>query len=142
MQKKTLDNQVHESVDMQKTFKAKLSITRKKLEAQRITHENRRILQRIQEVPPVYNHVEWEVAAKEREHTIKNMLLYPEVYEKRVQESSSTRRLPQLQYTASSDQLSSPLHASSSAQGFQFHADRTSRFPARSATAPSSYSPG
>jgi hypothetical protein len=46
---------------MQKVFKAKLSTTKKKIEAQKLTEENRRILHRIQEVPPVYNHIEWEV---------------------------------------------------------------------------------
>jgi len=34
---------------------------------QKITEENQRILKRIQEVPPAYNHLEWEEEAKRRD---------------------------------------------------------------------------
>ena len=108
VQKKTIDNEVHEFIKQQKVFKEKLSVTKKRIEAHRITEENRRLLQRIQEVPPVYNHTEWEAEARERENTIKNMLLYPEFYEKRLEETKyniHTRKLPSLPNSSSSSSL-------------------------------------
>ena len=96
VQKKTIDNEIHDFIARQKVFKAKLAEEKKKTEANRITDENRRILQRIQEVPPVYNHTEWEEQAIEREHIIKTMVVYPEFYQKRIEESKLVKKLPSL----------------------------------------------
>ena len=63
-------------------FKKKLSLTKKKMEMQKITEENQRILKRIQEVPPAYNHFEWEEEAKVHDKHKRGMAIYPEYYEK------------------------------------------------------------
>ena len=60
VQNKTIDNEIHKSVAMHSTFKKKLGLTKKRLEMQKITEENQRLLKRIQEVSPAYNHLEWE----------------------------------------------------------------------------------
>merc|ERR1719223_1025085 len=67
VQKKTIDNEIHESVATHATFKAKLGLTKKRLEMQRITEENQRLLRRIQEVPPAYNHLDWEEDYRRKE---------------------------------------------------------------------------
>ena len=82
VQKTTLDNQVHHSVEMHQKFKDKMRVTKKRVQIMKITDENQRLLRRIQEVPPAYNHLEWEEEAKEREHIIRTMALYPEYYER------------------------------------------------------------
>jgi hypothetical protein len=51
VQHKTIDNEIHKSVAMHATFKKKLGLTKKRLEMQKITEENQRLLKRIQEVP-------------------------------------------------------------------------------------------
>ncbi len=56
--------------------------TKKRHEIQRITTENHRMLKRIQEVPPAYNHVEWEEHARASEKNKRSMALYPEYYDK------------------------------------------------------------
>ena len=40
------------------------------------------MLKRIQEVPPAYNHVEWEEHARASEKNKRSMALYPEYYDK------------------------------------------------------------
>ena len=55
---------------------------KKKLEIQRITTENQRILRRLQEVPPAYNHAEWDEHARISEKNKRSMALYPEYYDK------------------------------------------------------------
>jgi hypothetical protein len=47
--------------------------THRKLELQRITQENQRLLKRIQETEPCYNHLTWEMEAKKREGYLRNM---------------------------------------------------------------------
>ena len=47
--------------------------TAKKLELQRITQDNQRLLKRIQEIEPCYNHLIWEEEAKKREIYKRNM---------------------------------------------------------------------
>ena len=42
-----------------------------------------RLLKRIQEVPPAYNHIKWEEDAKAAREIMKNMTLYPEFLELR-----------------------------------------------------------
>jgi E3 ubiquitin-protein ligase TRIP12 len=91
VQKKTLDNTVHESVAMHQKLKKKISITRKRIEMQKITEENQRLLKRIQEVPPAYNHLEWEEEARERELVKKQMALYPEYYDRLEKEKAQKK---------------------------------------------------
>lgn len=86
VQKKTIDNQMHESVAFHRYFKKKLGLVKKRIEMQKITEENQYLLRRIQEVPPAYNHLEWEESAKDRKTILKTMALYPEFYERLEQE--------------------------------------------------------
>jgi hypothetical protein len=82
VQHKTIDNEIHKSVEFHANFKKKLGLTKKRVEMQRLTEENQRMLKRIQEVPPAYNHLEWEEDARRKEHIKRCMALYPEYYEK------------------------------------------------------------
>ena len=91
VQKTSLDNQVHHSVEMHQKFKDKMRVTKKRVQMTKITDENQRLLRRIQEVPPAYNHLEWEEEAKEREHIIRTMALYPEYYERLDKEKERER---------------------------------------------------
>mmetsp|Transcript_12507 Transcript_12507/g.12925 ORF Transcript_12507/g.12925 Transcript_12507/m.12925 type:complete len:192 (+) Transcript_12507:56-631(+) len=45
----------------------------RRLELQRVTQENQRLLKRIQETEPCYNHLKWEEEAKKRAIYIRNM---------------------------------------------------------------------
>ena len=92
VQQKTIDNEIHKSVKMHAQFKAKLGLTKKRLEMQKITEENQRLLKRIQEVPPAYNHLKWEEEAKRNEHIKRCMALYPEYYEREDKEKAEKAR--------------------------------------------------
>ena len=70
VQTKTIDNEVNEITKLHVAFKKKLSLTKHKLELAKISEENQRILKRIQEVPPAYNHLEWEEEAKSKSKTV------------------------------------------------------------------------
>lgn len=72
MQQKTIDNE--NRVKMGKS----LTQTHRKLELQRITQENQRLLRRIQETEPCYNHLDWEEDFKRRQQYISNMSEYAE----------------------------------------------------------------
>jgi hypothetical protein len=89
VQSKTIDNQIQHSTAVHASFKIEMLKTKKRLEMQRITTENQRMLRRIQEVPPAYNHVEWEEHAKTCERNIRSMALYPEFYDKLDKEHGS-----------------------------------------------------
>lgn len=91
MQNKTIDNEIHKSVEMHARFKKKLILTKKRIEMQKLTEENQRILRRIQEVPPAYNHLEWEEDANRKEHIKRCMALYPEYYERLDKEKSEKK---------------------------------------------------
>lgn len=82
VQHKSIDNEIHKSVEMHAKFKKKLGMTQKRSQMQKLTEENQRILKRIQEVPPAYNHLEWEEDAKRKDHIKRCMALYPEYYER------------------------------------------------------------
>lgn len=82
VQHKSIDNEIHKSVEMHAKFKKKLGMTLKRSQMQRLTEENQQILKRIQEVHPAYNHLEWEEDAKRKDHIKRCMALYPEYYEK------------------------------------------------------------
>lgn len=83
VQHKTIDNEIHHSVATHAAFKAKLGLTKKRLDMQKITEENQRLLRRIQEVPPAYNHLEWEEDFRRCEEIKRSMTLYPELYKKK-----------------------------------------------------------
>jgi hypothetical protein len=92
VQHKSIDNEIHKSVEMHARFKKKLLLTKKRIEMQKLTEENQRILRRIQEVPPAYNHLEWEEDAKRKEHIKRCMALYPEYYERMEKEKDEKKR--------------------------------------------------
>ena len=58
---------------------------------QKITEENQRLLRRIQEVPPAYNHLDWEEDYKRKEVIKRSMSLYPEYYKKKEEEETMKR---------------------------------------------------
>ena len=91
VQQKTIDNEIHKSVAMHAQFKKKLGLTKKRLEMQKLTEENQRLLKRIQEVPPAYNHLEWEEEAKRRDIVKRCMALYPEFYERQDKEAAAKK---------------------------------------------------
>ena len=103
VQKKTIDNEIHESVATHATFKAKLGLTKKRLEMQRITEENQRLLRRIQEVPPAYNHLDWEEDYRRKDHIKKSMSLYPEFYAKQEAEEALKKSQMGLSRTSSAN---------------------------------------
>jgi hypothetical protein len=103
VQKKTIDNEIHESVATHATFKAKLGLTKKRLEMQRITEENQRLLRRIQEVPPAYNHLDWEEDYRRKEVIKKSMSLYPEFYKEKEENALAKSGQMTLSRTASSN---------------------------------------
>lgn len=95
VQKTSIDNEIHKSVEMHARFKKQLILTKKRIAMQKLTDDNHRILKRIQEVPPVYNHLEWEEDAKRKERIKRAMALYPEYYERGdTQEKQSASRSP------------------------------------------------
>jgi len=57
----------------------------------KLTVENQELLKRIQEVPPAYNHLEWEEDAKRKEIIKRCMALYPEYYERKDKEEEEKR---------------------------------------------------
>jgi hypothetical protein len=91
VQHKTIDNEIHKSVESHAKFKKKLVLTKKRLEMQKITEENQRVLKRIQEVPPVYSRIEWEEQAKIHETHRRGMAIYPEYYDRLEKEKRETR---------------------------------------------------
>ena len=80
IQKPTIQNTLEAHVHQYTIFKKKLSRTKKRLRAAQIMDDNLRLLDRIQQVPPVYDHIQWEYDEKQRQKILKNMSLYPEKY--------------------------------------------------------------
>jgi len=80
IQKPTIQNKLGSHVYTQVRFKKKLSHIKKRLHAAQIMDANLRLLDRIQKVPPVYDHIQWEYDEKQRQKILKNMSLYPEKY--------------------------------------------------------------
>ena len=101
VQTKTIDNDVNEMTKLHTSFKKKLSLTKKKLQLAKISEENQRILKRIQEVPPAYNHLEWEEDARIHERIKRGMALYPEYYEKLDKEEAMRSPGGRVAYTPS-----------------------------------------
>jgi hypothetical protein len=103
VQNKTIDNEIHKSVEMHSRFKKKLAVTKKRTEMQKLTDENQRMLRRIQEVPPAYNHLEWEEDHRRKEHIKRCMALYPEYYEKNDKEKDEKKGTLKQSLSSSND---------------------------------------
>lgn len=101
VQNKSIDNEIHKSVAMHAQFKKKLGLTKKRLEMQKLTEENQRLLKRIQEVPPAYNHLKWEEDARVNREIMRNMTLYPEMLELREKKEPLTRSKKSLKKSTS-----------------------------------------
>lgn len=74
MQIKNIDNEskVAKGISLQAALK--------KIELERITNDNRRLLDRLQKTIPAYDHIAWEQEAEEREKILMNMTEFPELY--------------------------------------------------------------
>ena len=122
VQQKTIDNEVDKEIEFHAVFKKKLGLTRKRIEMQKLTEENQRLLKRIQDVPSAYNRFEWEEDAKRNDVIKRCMALYPEFYEKQDKEKAIRRQLRAVggssvgSYDAQ-DQLMSPAKSIASKAG-------------------------
>jgi hypothetical protein len=84
-------------------FRKQISVQKKKAEMAKITEQNHRLLRRIQEVPPAYNHLEWEEDAKHRENIKRILAMYPEYYERLEMDKTKTKpATSQKSYTGTS----------------------------------------
>lgn len=86
MQHKTIDNDPPHSKSIGRQ-------QARRLELQRITQENQRLLKRIQETEPCYNHLQWEEEARKREQIMANMSEFSEANMKIPLPSVSTKKL-------------------------------------------------
>lgn len=77
-----IDDQTHPLTAVHASFKIDMLRTKKRIETQKITSENQRLLHRIRNCPPAYHHAEWEEHARISERHKKSMSLYPEYYKK------------------------------------------------------------
>lgn len=91
VQHKGIDNEIHKSVEFHQQFKKKLLQQQKRSRMLKLTVENQELLKRIQEVPPAYNHLEWEEDAKRKEVIKRCMALYPEYYERKDKEEQEKK---------------------------------------------------
>ena len=123
VQQKTIDNEVDKEIEFHAVFKKKLGLTRKRIEMQKLTEENQRLLKRIQDVPSAYNRFEWEEDAKRNDVIKRCMALYPEFYEKQDKEKAIRRQLRAAggssvgSYDDAQDQLMSPAKSIASKAG-------------------------
>jgi len=70
-----------------------LQACQKRLELERITADNRRLLERIQKTLPAYNHLQWEREAEAREKILMNMTEFPEMYVPKYQISKKLTKI-------------------------------------------------
>lgn len=82
IQTKTIDNEIGEITVVHSTSKREITKSRKKVAMQKIILENKRILRRIQEVPPAYNHTEWDEHARVTEKHRKSISIFPDQIER------------------------------------------------------------
>lgn len=108
VQNKSIDNEIHKSVAMHAQFKKKLGLTKKRLEMQKLTEENQRLLKRIQEVPPAYNHLKWEEDARANREIMRNMTLYPEILEMRERKEKKEMTRGGMRRSSSRKSVSNP----------------------------------
>ncbi len=62
-------------------YQRSLTAINRRAELERITEDNQRLLKRIQEAEPCYNHLTWEESEKERSKLLKNMSEFPESFQ-------------------------------------------------------------
>ena len=93
---------------MHAQFKKKLGLTKKRLEMQKLTEENQRLLKRIQEVPPAYNHLKWEEDARANREIMRNMTLYPEILEMRERKEKKEMTRGGMRRSSSRKSVSNP----------------------------------
>ena len=101
VQHKSIDNEIHHSIAMHQKFKKKLGLTKKRLTMQKLTEENQNLLKRIQEVPPAYDHFQWEEEAQRHDHIKRCMALYPEYYDK-LEKEKEEKKIRKLQSKSAS----------------------------------------
>jgi hypothetical protein len=75
MRTKRIDNEGAQNLRQRKS----LTNTARKHQLQRITQENKRLLQRIQQVNPIIDHVEFEIRAKKNDYLKRQMSDYKDV---------------------------------------------------------------
>lgn len=107
VQHKGIDNEIHKSVEFHQQFKKKLLQVHKRSQMLKLTNENQALLKRIQEVPPAYNHLEWEEDAKRKDEIKRCMALYPEYYERKEKEEQEKKEKKKLEKLSGS--TTSPL---------------------------------
>lgn len=91
VEKGRIDNKMHKSIDFHRNFKAQQQINHRRHKLAEVTRENQELLKRIQEIPPVYNHLQWEDDNRRSDAIIRTMALYPEYYEKKDAEKRMKR---------------------------------------------------
>lgn len=112
VQSKTIDNELDDITNLHIKFVKKNSVQKKRQEMKKVTDSNHRLLRRIQECPPEYNHLEWEEEAKQRENVLRIIAQYPEYYERLDEEKKKSRN------TKSQESPWNNLNKSKSASGF------------------------
>lgn len=76
MQTKRIDNEGSQNIRERKSLG---NNTSRKHQLQRITQENQRLLQRIQQINPIIDHVEFDIRAKKNEYLLRQMSDFKEV---------------------------------------------------------------
>jgi Mg-chelatase subunit ChlI len=119
-----IDDRTHPLTAVHASFKIDMLRTKKRIETQKITSENQRLLHRIRNCPPAYHHAEWEEHARISERHKKSMSLYPEYYKKseksekgessHAEYDSATRRLVATAMAAMCDTTDTPLSSRTS----------------------------
>ena len=121
-----IDDKTHPLTAVHASFKIDMLRTKKRIETQKITSENQRLLQRIRNVPPAYHHADWEAHARISERHKRSMSLYPEYYKKGDRDKSekeenqlsefdsATRRLVATAMASMGDTSSTPMSSRSS----------------------------
>jgi hypothetical protein len=79
-EKSSIDNKLSPSVINYKKFKQKLLFNKHKVTIDKINNENKELVKRLINTPPVYNHKQWEQEFIKKEIIKKTMLLFPEYY--------------------------------------------------------------
>ena len=97
VQHKGIDNEIHKSVEFHQSFKKKLLLVHKRSQMQKLTTENQALLKRIQEVPPAYNHLEWEEDAK-RKDEIKRCMLSKQTSRLTIKEDELSSWTPEIPF--------------------------------------------
>lgn len=84
IQEHQLDNTPSKSHQLHYSFMRKMSCEKRLRELKTIQQNNQKLLYNIQNAQPEYNRNVWEEEYKERHEKMKQMLIYPELYQKRI----------------------------------------------------------